>query len=245
MPTQPLTCEADQETPASDSSPHGSPKWAAVVEDTLVPLPRQHLRARDILAQAGACDVMLVRDYNEPDDVPLSPETEVNLAEGNVFRTVPLCEVLPRPHPTTPPKLAFVADDAWEVTITPRQTLESLRGLFGLPEDAELLRDYDSPDDEVIEPGAVVRFVDGPVFRTRIKTITVKVNNKPVRFTKRTVTGLEIKQTAIAQGVAIEVGFVLYRVKPEGGLGRAIDDDKKVVLKACDEFRCVAPDDNS
>lgn len=222
-----------------------APKWAAVVDDTLVPLPRRQLRSRDILAQAGASGV-LFRDYNQQADVPLDPNVELDLAAGNVFRTAEACVDQPLGgHPGAPAKLALVADDTWEVTTNSRQTLESLRGLFGLPDDAEILRDYESPNDEPIPPGALVRFEDGPVFRTRLKNFVVKVNNKPVRFAKRRVTGLEIKETAIKQGVAIETGFVLYHVKPEGGLGKAIGDSEIVTLKACDEFRCVAPDDNS
>lgn len=220
-------------------------KWAALVNDTLVPLPRRRLKARDVLAQAGAPAATLVRDYNQPIDVPLPPDADIDLAGGNVFKTVEQCDARPHGPPTAPAKLAFVADDAWEITTNPNQTLESLRGLFGLPDGAELFRDLESPNDEPITPDAVVRFEDGPVFRVRVTTITVKVNNKSVRFTKRKVTGLEVKQTAIDQKVAIELNFVVYPVKPEGGLGKAIPDDKVVVLKECDEFRCVAPDDNS
>jgi hypothetical protein len=127
------------------------------------------------------------------------------LADGNVFRTLESCDAPPPDgHPDAPAKLAFAADDSWEVTTNSRQTLESLRGLFGLPDDAEVLRDYESPFDEPITPGALVRFEDGPVFQTRLSSITVTVNNKLVRFTKRRVTGLEIKRKAIDQGVAID-----------------------------------------
>ncbi|HEY0512946.1 MAG TPA: multiubiquitin domain-containing protein [Thermoanaerobaculia bacterium] len=221
------------------------PKWAAVVDDTLVPLPRRRLRSRDILAQAGAQGI-LIRDYNQRADLPLEPDLEIDLAAGNVFRTADLCSAPPpNGHPDAPAKLAFVADDSWEVTTDPLQTLESLKGLFDLPEDAEVLRDYESPIDEPIASGVPVQFEDGPVFRILLKSITVKVNNNSVRFTKRRVTGLEIKQTAIEQAVAIETGFVLYPVKPQGGLGKAIGDTEIVTLRACDEFRCVAPDDNS
>jgi hypothetical protein len=66
-----------------------------------------------------------------------------------------------------------------------------------------------------------------------------------VTFEKRRDTGLEIKKVAIAQGVAIDLGFVLYRRKHDGALGSAIADGEHVVLRKCDEFRCVAPDDNS
>ena len=222
-------------------------KWAAVVGDRLFPMPRRTLKARDILAQAGAPERTLVRDYNEPIDVAIPPDAEVDLAAGNVFRLADefdktTCDI---PAGATP-KFAFVADDTWEITLQPVQVVESLRGLFDIPDDADILRDFESPDDQVLPPGTKIHFADGPVFRIRIKSITVKVNvAHSVRFTKRHVTGLEVKQTAIAQGVPIDVGCVLYRMKPDGGLGPAIGDHDHIALKRCDEFRCVAPDDNS
>ncbi len=233
---------------ANPSGPHGgpAPKWAGVVDDTLVPLPRRRLQARDVLAQAGAPpESTLVRDHNDPHDVALPPDTLIDLAEGNVFRVVEGCEPVDRPRPTAAPKLAFVVDDAWEVTTNPRQTLESLRGLFRIPADAEVLRDLESPHDEPIRRGEAVQFADGPVFRTQKTVITVTVNNKPVRFTKRRVSGLEIKTTAIDQGVEIDVGCVLYPQKPGGGRDPAIADATEVELHECDAFKCIAPDDNS
>ena len=196
--------------------------------------------------QAGLQDSVLIRDYNQPHDMLIPSDTEVDLADGNVFRAGSACDatavVLP-PHES--PKLAFIVDDAWEITVQSTQTLESLCGLFDLPEDAEVFRDFESPNDEMIHPGMPVQFSDGPVFHARIKSITIKVNNQPVHLSQRRVTGIEIKQAAIAQGVSIDLGFVLYRVKPGGGLGPAIRDDEHLTLRKCDEFRCVAPDDNS
>jgi hypothetical protein len=87
--------------------------------------------------------------------------------------------------------------------------------------------------------------VDGPVFRAVVTGVTVQVNRLPVRFTQRKQTGLSIKQTAMDQGVKIELGFVLHQKLPSGEYGPAIRDDQTVVLRECDEFRCVAPDDNS
>ncbi|MGC3971629.1 MAG: hypothetical protein QM775_31075 [Pirellulales bacterium] len=69
-----------------------SPKWAAVVGDQLVYLPRQVLKARDILHQAGATGKKLVRDLLSPFDVGFTDDAEVDLAEGNVFRLVDDCE---------------------------------------------------------------------------------------------------------------------------------------------------------
>lgn len=229
---------------------HGCPpavKWAALVGDNLFPMPRRNLKARDILAQSGASGQRLIRDYNERLDVAIPDDMDVDLADGNVFRlagefddagcTVP---------PGAKPKFAFAADDSWEVTLQPTQTVESLRGLFDLPDDADILRDFESPDDYLLPPGTTVHVADGPVFRICIKSITLKVNvTHEVHFAKRHILGIEIKETAIAQGVPIDIGCVLYRLKREGGLGPAIGDHDRITLRRCDEFRCVAPDDNS
>jgi hypothetical protein len=211
----------------------------------LIPLPRRKLKVRVILAQAGKENGVLVRDYDQPHDVPLDPNAEIDMGDGNVFRIVPSCEAPGPVVPSAPAKLAFVVDDAWEVTIIPRQTHGSLLDLFGLPDDTRLFRDYESPNDQLIHPKEQLLFADGPVFRVEIKQITVKVNGQDVHFHRRRETGLEIKKAAIAQGVSIEVGFVLYRAKPDGRLGPVVNDDEQIVLQCGDEFVCVAPDDNS
>lgn len=221
-------------------------KWAAVINDQLFPLPRRKLNARDILDQAGVTkEFVLVRDHDNPNDVVLSDDAVVDLAEGNVFRTMPRCEAGPQRPCTAPPKLAFVCDDAWEVTLTGKQTGHSLKRLLGLPDDADLLRDYESPNDQVIRDDEVVIHADGPVFTARRMTLTVKVNNQLVHFAERRVTALQLKRTAIDQGVKIDVDSVVYPVKPDGSLGPAIRDDEKIILHECDAFNCVAPDDKS
>lgn len=223
-----------------------APKWAALIDDRLYPMPHRKLTARDILDQAGiGLDFVLVRDHGGVNDFTLEDGAAVDLGDGNVLRSVMRCEAKPSAHCTEPAKLAFVCDDAWEVTLTGTQTGRSLKRLHGLPDDAELLRDFETPNDQPIGDHERVDFRDGCVFTSSRVSFTVKVNNNDVRFTKRRVTGLEIKQTAIAQGVSIDVGCVLYRFKADGGLSPAIRDDEPVTLKPCDAFNCVAPDDNS
>jgi|GEM_PF-5446326 hypothetical protein len=73
--------------------------------------------------------------------------------------------------------------------------------------------------------------------------VMVKVNNLPVTFLKRTVSGLTIKETAIDQKVAIQSDFNLFEKKGEDM--KPIKDTQLVHLKEGDEFRAVAPDDNS
>lgn len=223
-----------------------APKWAALVDDRVIPMPRRKVTTQTIKDQAGIGEAfVLVRDYQTRNDVVVADNSELDLAAGNVFRVIPRCEAAPSQARHEPPKLAFVVDDEWEVVLDPRQTGATLRRLFELPAEAELLRDYESPHDEPIADDEAADFTNGPVFRTERVGITVKVNRNPVTFHKRRVTGLEIKQTAIAQKVKITLDGVLYKVKPDGSLGAAIGDSEKVTLTECEEFRCVTPDDNS
>jgi len=76
------------------------------------------------------------------------------------------------------------------------------------------------------------------------KVVTVVVNNNPVTFQDHKITGLEIKQTAIQQGVNIEIGFNLFRVKGGGKL-EPIGDNEPVTLHPNEEFRATTADDNS
>jgi hypothetical protein len=145
-----------------------APKWAALIGDSLFPMPRQKLDAHDILDQAGAGrEFVLVRDYGSPNDIVLADDTFVDFTEGNVFRVIPRCEAAPQAHCTGPAKLAFVCDDAWEVTLISKQTGHSPKRLFGLPDDAVLLRDFESPQDEPFADDATVEFKDGAVFTCR------------------------------------------------------------------------------
>lgn len=167
------------------------PKWAAVVADSLVPMPRRRLKAQDILYQAGAGpNATLVRDFNSPNDVGFEPTAVIDLADGNVFRLAEGRVRSPAVRVNAPPKLAFVADDRWEVTVQPTQTARSLRGLLGLSDDVDLLRDFESPRDELIEDDEPVRFADGPVFTTRRgggTEVTIIVKGRPKTWTGKTI----------------------------------------------------------
>jgi hypothetical protein len=209
-------------------------------------MPRRDLTTRDILDQSGAGnDVLLVRDHETPNDATFEDTAQIDLAEGNVFRTVPRCDARAGSKCTAPPKLAFAVDDDWEITLIPRQTGHSLKRLIGLPDDVELFRDIESPNEQPIRNDDPVLFADGPVFVLRRRPFEVKINRQPILFVNRHVTGLEMKETAIKQKLKIEVTFVLYALKPDGSLGPVIRDEDKVKLHECDEFSCVAPDDKS
>lgn len=232
------------------SMPNGNPKWAAVIDDRLTPLPRRHLKARDILHQSGSSsEATLIRDFNSPIDVGFEPDAQVDLAEGNVFRLVDgACE---RRHvvPSESPKLAFVVDDRWEVTVEPRQTASSLRGLLDIDDGVELLRDYESPNDEPIEDDERVRFQDGPVFVSRKgegREITIIVRGRPRKVTGRTISFEQI--VALAYNPVRTEPFIVYTVSysrgpkanPEGDLFRG----QSVTIKEGMVF-CVTETDKS
>jgi len=75
-------------------------------------------------------------------------------------------------------------------------------------------------------------------------TVIVSVNRRQVTFTERHATGAEIKATAIMQGVPIQQDFALFQVRGHGDL-KPVGDDEKITLNEKDEFRAIAPDDNS
>jgi hypothetical protein len=74
--------------------------------------------------------------------------------------------------------------------------------------------------------------------------IVVTVNNQPVAFDQRRVTGAQIKHAAIAQGVSIQPDFALFEVG-RGPALQQIPDGEMVELYPHEAFRTLAPDDNS
>lgn len=76
-------------------------------------------------------------------------------------------------------------------------------------------------------------------------TVTILVNTKPVELDKHRVTGLEIKQAAIAQDVAIELDFLLTEEAANGHPARAIDDDTTITVTKHSVFSANTGDDDS
>ncbi|MEO8901170.1 MAG: multiubiquitin domain-containing protein [Polyangiaceae bacterium] len=73
--------------------------------------------------------------------------------------------------------------------------------------------------------------------------VVARVNNKPVRLSDHKVSGLDLKQAAINQGVNIKVNYALYRLK--GDHQKPVADDQVINVRDNEEFRCVSGDDNS
>lgn len=75
-------------------------------------------------------------------------------------------------------------------------------------------------------------------------TVTITVNEQPVKLRGDSATGAEIKAAAIAQGVQIQQNFVLQEELPNG-TSRIVGDKDKVKLREHLRFTALAPDDNS
>lgn len=76
-------------------------------------------------------------------------------------------------------------------------------------------------------------------------TVTVTVNRKPVVLESHRVTGLQIKEAAIAQGVDIQLDFLLTLEASEGHPARTIADDEVITVTKKSAFRANDGDDDS
>lgn len=216
-----------------------SPKWEALIDDERVPLPQQIVRTKVIKAQASVSDDrVLVRDHNSPNDVIIDDGGEIDLADGNVFYTLAKCEAQPRSTCTEPPKLAFFVDDRAEVTVRSSQTGRTLRELFGLPLNTNLVRDDEGKTDQPIALNDPAEFRDGPVFysRTLISELTITVNSR--KFTehdgvKSAMTGEQIAALVYPQNPR---ETRVWEVSPEK---REIKLDERIDIKGCEVFDVV------
>lgn len=74
--------------------------------------------------------------------------------------------------------------------------------------------------------------------------VRVTVNGKPVVLREHRVTGLQIKEAAIAQHVAIELSFILQEELPNGH-HKIIGDSDSIEVHDHDRFTAIPNDDNS
>jgi len=81
--------------------------------------------------------------------------------------------------------------------------------------------------------------------REHHERVTVTVNNKPVTLPSHRVTGLGIKEAAIAQGVELKLDFLLTEEAHEGHPARTIDDDETITVTKHSVFTANDNDDDS
>lgn len=77
-----------------------------------------------------------------------------------------------------------------------------------------------------------------------MRTIEITVNNQAVQVEDKRLTGLQIKEAAIAQGVPIQVDFLLSEHRPNGDV-HIVGDEDEVKVHKHSKFTAVAGDDNS
>lgn len=177
------------------------PKWFANINDVSVPAPRRVVSAA-LLKQLSNIpeDNILVRDHNDKkSDIHLSDPEEVDLAEGNVFYSINRCMARSREDCSAPAKLSVLVDDEPKIILKKRYSARMLRDLYLITGGTNLLRDYESPSDEIIDPDTKLNFADGPVFVTRKSSqVTIHVNTESVTVEKCEITYTEIVSLAYA-----------------------------------------------
>jgi len=221
-------------------------KRAALVNDQLLPMPGRLVKVAAIKEQANIPkDHALIRDHNSPHDVIMPENGTADLAEGTVFYSVPACEVKPRPVCDAPAKRVVDVGDRWEVVTKPDQTGRTIRDLFDLSDEVELLKDFKSPDDEVVGDDAAVDLREGEVFLTRKRKdlLTIIVNKKKFNSTQ----GVKDEMTGL------EIAALVYD-KPENTVVSQINKDgtekpiglgDKVKVHDCDEFKVIRTNVNA
>ena len=223
------TCVAET---AQTSRP--APKWAALVDDKVVFSPSQRVLARVLKGQSGAVETdVLVRDHGSEHDFVCDDDLVLDLAEGNCFFTVTRCGHTQGEGCDAPAKLVWFVDDRPETTLRANQTGRSLRDLFGLSVAARLFRDFESPHDEIVGPGAEMLFSDGPVFYTRRAEtgLSITVNKQTFGVAdgvKPEMTGREIANLVTDQPCEVK------RFKGDQEIVIALDEIVKI--HGCEEF---------
>jgi hypothetical protein len=178
---------------------NADPRWFALVNDQVKIAPRQVLPVsllRELASIPGGH--VLLRDHESDQDILLDNESEVNLAEGNVFFSRKKEDCEQTATCSTPAKMALSVDDRFEIIQVGKLSQEGLRQLFDLGEDQQIFRDFESPDDVPLAVDAGISFADGPVFYTRRqgkpKTVKISINNKEYAIDPGQTTVKELKK---------------------------------------------------
>lgn len=208
-------------------------------------MPRRLVTEGILRAQGGVPpDHLIVRDHNSPNDPVIGEGEKVDLNEGDVFYSIPKCEVRQKRNKCeATPKRLVVVDDRWEVVIAPEQTGQSIRDLFNLRGDVDLFRDTESPNDMKVEPAESANLNDGSVFITRSASgLKIAVNNQfftEADGVKNRMTGAEIAKLVFPGANCPTVRKITPDGKVEVLLNQAID------IEPCDEFRVIRRDVNA
>lgn len=232
MQTKPV--EDGHGAAVAEQTPNCRPasKWMAIVDDQSIPMPERRVRVAAIREQAAVPkDCALVRDHNSPSDVVMPDNGVVDLADGNVFYTKPLCEIKPCATCSEAAKLAYSVDDRWEIVLKTEQTGRTVRDLFTLPDNVDLLRDFKSPHDKIIGDTDSADFRDGPVFITkRVLRYCVIIEGKEYPWDEPSITTAQIRQLG---NLPADQSVVCDDAE---GHERTLREDEIIKLEPCCEF---------
>lgn len=174
-------------------------------------------------------------DIPDAQDHPVAPTHVVVLEDGMRFFT-------------DRPRTIYIDKTPYQVR-TATLTEAQLRALPTppVPEDCGIWKDVPDDLDDPIKSGELVAVVDGDRFFTkqlpkRELHVTVNRTHTVILHGARH-TGASIKQAAIAQGVPIQMDFLLSR--KAGAKFTPIGDEDFIRIDEGDEFRAIDGDDNS
>lgn len=174
-------------------------------------------------------------DIDDAQDQPIAPDDVVALKPNMRFFT-------------DRPRIIYIDKVPYTVR-TAALTDHQLRGVPTppVPDDYGIWKDVPDDLDDPIKTGKVVRIVEGDRFFTKPLPKTelhVVINRKhEVTIQGRRQTGASIKEAAIAQGVPIQMDFLLSR--QDGAKFSPVADDDHILVREGDQFRAVDGDDNS
>jgi len=174
-------------------------RWFALVDDTIVTTPRQVIPVSLLKGLAKVPEGKpIFRDHNTPYDPEVTENQDIDLSEGNVFHTRASNREDCKGPLKAEPKIALVLDDHFEMISKHEFSPRFLRQLFGQEENVEILRDFESPNDDPIDDEESLLFIDGPVFISRAKPTEFKIilNGRPKVVSSRSLSYQEVIQLA-------------------------------------------------
>lgn len=184
------------------------------------------------LVSPPANDVWL--EVADPQNPPIAPTEFVAIEPDMRFFTGRPCTI-------------YIDEIPYEVG-TAVLTGTQLRALPtpAVPADYGIWKDIADDLDEPIGVGELVIVANGDRFFTKPlpeRHIHVTVNRRPVTIDGAHQTGASIKESAIAQGVPIQLDFLLSR--KDGSKFKPVGDDENIRVHDGEEFRALDGDDNS
>ncbi|WP_288967936.1 multiubiquitin domain-containing protein [uncultured Microbacterium sp.] len=201
------------------------------IDSTQIAVPKRRLTGAQLRALTDPPAENIWLDLPDAQDHLVGHQEIVALKEGMRFFTDQARTIYVDKVPYQVRSASLTEDQLRAVTTPP------------VPETHGIWKDLPDELDDPISDGEIIAIADGDRFFTRVITVRIAVNRQPVTLDGRTHTGQQIKDSAIAQGVAIGPDFLLSR--KTGQKFKPVGDDEQINVKRNDEFRALDGDDNS